>query len=231
MAQARTSKELSVTTDSRARIGIAALIVGVVIGVLLGFVLDDESGESSPQGRIPGPAGPGPSTEENGVPVGYARTEEGAVAAATNFNLLAGKDDLLDLDAMTTAMRTLAAPSWKDEASRQAESGYEYIVNTYGEDADVSAAVVRYDLADFTPERASVRLWTVSLASGSKRPTVEEVWAIVTIELVWIDDDWRVEEIESAVGPAPIDLPSGQPEQNATTLMEEFDEFEGAPVP
>ena len=219
-------------TDSKIRSGIVvgAALVGVAIGVLLGFALD-KGAEESTQVPAPSASGPGPTTEVNGVPVGYARSEDGAVAAATNFNLLAGKNELLDLDAMTTAMRTLAAPSWKDDAGRQAESGYEYIVSTYGEDADVSAAVMRYDLVDFTTERASVRLWTVSLASGSKRPTVEEVWAIVTVDLVWVDDDWRVGGIESSVGPAPVDLPSGRPEENATTLMEEFDEFEGAPVP
>lgn len=220
------------TTDSRVRIGmvLGALVVGVMIGVLLGFVLDN-GGERSRQAPTPSAVGPGPTTEVNGVPVGYARTEVGAVAAATNFNLLAGKDGLLDSDAMTTAMQTLAAPSWKDEASDQAESGYEYIVDTYGEDADISASVLRYDVVDFTPERAVVRLWTVSVASGSKRPTVEEVWAVVTVHLVWIGGDWRVEGIESSVGPAPVDLPSGQPQENASTLMEEFNEFEGAPVP
>jgi hypothetical protein len=221
-----------VTTDSKIRSGkiVGAVLVGVAVGALLGFMLE-KGNEVPPQTPNPSAIGPGPKGEENGIPVGYARTEEGAVAAATNFNLLAGKDELLDLDAMTTAMRTLAAPSWKDEASRQAETGYEYVVSTYGEDANVSAAVARYDVVDFTNERASVRLWTVSLASGSKRPVVEEVWAIVTVDLVWVDDDWRVGAIESSLGPAPVDLPSGQPEENATTLMEEFDEFEGAPVP
>lgn len=219
-------------TDSRLRSGliVGAVLVGVVIGVLLGFTLDKGS-EVPAQTPDPSSVGPGPTTEENGVPVGYARTEEGAVAAATNFNLLSGRDDLLDLDAMRSAMQTLAAPSWKDDASRQAQNGYEFIVDTYGEDADVSAAVLRYDLVDFTSDSASVRLWTVSLASGSKQPTVEEVWAVVTVELLWVADDWRVEGVESSVGPAPVDLPSGQPEENAATLMEEFHEFEGAPVP
>jgi hypothetical protein len=222
-----------VRMESRGRVGgvvVGALVVGVLIGIVLGFIFD-KGAQESPQAQPPTATGPGPTAEENGVPVGYSRTEEGAVAAATNFNLLAGRDELLDLDAMTTAMQTLAAPSWKDEAGRQAESGYEYIVDTYGDDADVSAAVVRYDLVNFTTDRASVRLWTVSLASGSRRPNVEEVWAIVTVDLIWVDDDWRVEDLESSVGPAPVDLPSGQPAENATTLMEEFDEFEGAPVP
>jgi hypothetical protein len=220
------------TTDSRVRSGlvVGALSLGLLIGVLLGFVLDQGTNpESTPRG--PSADTTGPTTEENGVPVGYARTEEGAVAAATNFNLLAGNDALLDRESMVAAMQTMAAPAWKVEAARQATSGYDYIVNTYGSNADVSAAVVRYQVVDFTSDEASVRLWTVSLASGSKRPQVEEVWAVVTIDLIWSENDWRVDGIESSVGPAPVDLPSGQPGESATTLMEEFDEFRGAPVP
>src|SRR2546429_7163177 len=34
--------------------------------------------------------GPGPARLENGVPVGYARPQEGAVAAATNFSPVVG---------------------------------------------------------------------------------------------------------------------------------------------
>ena len=220
------------TTDSRVRSGmvVGALALGLLIGVLLGFVLDQGSKpESTPRG--PSVVTTGPTTEENGVPIGYARTEEGAVAAATNFNLLAGKDELLDRDSMVTAMETIAAPDWKDEATRQATSGYDYVVDTYGSNADVSAAVVRYQVVDYTNNQASVRLWTVSLASGSKRSQVEEVWAVVTIDLIWTDNDWRVNGIESSVGPAPVDLPSDQSGESATTLMEEFDEFRGAPVP
>jgi hypothetical protein len=210
---------------------VGALVVGGLIGVLLGFQLDDGAGGVTPKTQTPSIAGPGPTREVNGVPVGYARTETGAVSAATNFDLLSGRDDLLSLRSLTAAMQTFAAPSWKAEAADQAKNGYEYIVNTYGKDVDVSASVLRYHVAKFTPESAAVRLWTVSVASGSKRPTVEEVWAVVTLDLAWVDGDWRVDGMESAVGPAPVDLPSGQPKESATTLMEEFDEFNGAPVP
>lgn len=208
---------------------IVGILVALLIGLVAGFVIGDY--ERSPEVSLKPPLSPGPTRELNGVPVGYARTPEGAVAAATNFSLLAGDDELVDLPSMKRAMRTLAAPSWREEATTQAESGHEYIVGTYGEDADVTVGVIRYDVLDFSRERAAVQLWTVSIASGSKRPEVEEVWAILRIDLLWIDGDWRVEGIESSVGPAPVDVPSGDPGDSATSLMEEFDEFEGAPLP
>ncbi|MBA2312964.1 MAG: hypothetical protein H0V97_09230 [Actinobacteria bacterium] len=219
--------------DSRVRVAmlVGALVIGVAIGILFGFILDDGGNDTSPQAVARPDGGVGPTDETNGVPVGYARTEEGAIAAATNFSLLSGRNGLLDLEALTTAMRTLAAPSWEEEAANQARDGYEYIVDAYGEDADISASALRYNLMDFDPDSAVVRLWTVSVASGSQRPSVEEVWAIVTVDLVWVDGDWRVQGTESAVGPAPVDLPSRPPQETASTLMEEFDEFDGAPVP
>jgi hypothetical protein len=219
-------------TDSKVRSGIVvgAVFAGVATGALLGFVLDRDS-EVSPQTSNPSVLSSGPAAEENGVPVGYAPTKEGAVAAATNFNLLSGRDDLLSREALTNAMQTLAAPSWRAQAAKQARTGYDYVVDTYGQDADVSAAVIRYNVSEFSPHRAVVKLWTVTVLSGSARPNVDEVWGIVTINLEWVDADWRVGGIESSPGPAPVDLPSRQPDQPASALMEEFDEFEGAPVP
>ena len=212
---------------------IVVLLVGIVLGILGGFLLDvgddaedDTSSPSSPQVR-----GPGPYDELNGVPVGYARTEEGVVAAAANFTLLTAKDSLLDPDALVLAMETLAAPSWKADAQMQARNGYKFITDRYGNDADVSGAVLGYDVADFSNDHASVKLWAVSVASGSKRPNVEEVWSILSVDLEWVDGDWRVTGNESEPGPAPVDLPGGAPQQSAHNVMEEFDEFEGALVP
>lgn len=219
-------------TRSRAAIAIGTLILGLVVGILIGFVLDkDQSSGDGARTPAPSAVGPGPSREVAGVPVGYARTEEGATAAATNFSLLASGDQLLDLDALTNAMETLAAPDWKNEAQSQARSGYKFIVDRYGDDAEVTAAVVRYDVASYTPDRAVVRLWTVSVASGSKRTNVDEVWGILTVHLVWTGGDWRVEGSDSTSGPAPVDLPTGTSTESAKTVMEEFHGFDGAPVP
>jgi hypothetical protein len=221
-----------VSMESRGRVSVivGTLVVGLVIGILLGFIFDKGT-QVSPEAQPPATTGSGPFGEENGVPVGYARTEEGAVAAATNFSLLAADDDLLEVDALALAMETLAAPNWKAEARAQAVNGNEFVVDRYGTDADLTGAVLRYEVVEYSSDRAVVRLWTVSVVSGSNRPNVEEVWGTVTVNLVWVDGDWRVEGNESAPGPAPVDLPAGEPEQSASSLMEDFHEFSGAPTP
>lgn len=219
--------------ESRGRVGgvvVGALVIGVLIGIVLGFIFD-KGAQESPQAQPPTATGPGPTSEENGVPVGYAQSEEGAVAAATNFSLLTAGDELLDVDALTSAMETLAAPDWKADARAQAANGNEFIVDRYGDDADLTGSVLRYEVVDYSSSRAVVKLWTVSVVSGSKRPNVEEVWGTVTVNLVWTNGDWRVEGNESTPGPAPIDLPAGEPEQSASSVMEDFHEFGGAPIP
>jgi hypothetical protein len=72
-------------------------------------------------------------------------------------------------------------------------------------------------------------LWVVSVASGSKRRNVEEVWATQTIRLTWFDD-WKVSDLETQVGPSPIDLPSSE-SRDASLPMRDFQEFRSAPVP
>ena len=218
-------------TRNRALI-VTSLLVALLVGIVLGFILDDVETEEQNGAATPkAPSGTGPFDEINGIPVGYARTEDGAVAAAANFNLLSAKDELLNEGALAGAMRTLAAPEWADEAERQGKNGYRYVIETYGNDADVSAAVLGYDVVDFGDDRATVRLWIVTTLSGSSRPNVETTWGIVTTDLLWVENDWRVTGIESSPGPAPIELPSGQPELTAHEVMEEFHEFRGAPVP
>jgi hypothetical protein len=210
---------------------VGALIVGAFVGVLLGFVFDDGAPERPIQDNDSSSTGPGPTDEINGVPVGYARSEQGAVAAAANFSLVTANDALLDADALASAMETLAAPEWQEEARTQAANGYQFVLDRYGEGADVTGAVLRYEVAEFAADRAVIKLWTVSIASGPLRPNPEEVWGVVTVDLVWTEGDWRVSRSESSPGPSPVDLPTREPEESVESVLEDFDEFSRAPTP
>lgn len=210
---------------------IAAAMVALLIGVVVGFALDPEGGGERSATPASPSSGAEPSRDLNGVPVGYARTEEGAAAAATSFNLLSGRDDLLDADALAKAMETFAAPSWVSDAAGEARRGYEYVAGTYGNEAEVTTSVLRYEVTEFSDTDATVKLWTLNVLSGPRRPNVEAAWGIVTIGLQWIDGDWRVDRIDSSPGPAPAEIPSGRPEISASSVVETFDEFQRAPIP
>ena len=217
------------TYSNRSVLLIATAIVVLVAGVLLGFALDDAE---VPKAAPAAPSeGPGPNGEVDGVPVGYAKTEEGAVAAATNFTLLTTRDALVEEEALARALQTLAAPAWQDDARSQAETGAKFLSNRYGPGAQIAGAVLRYNVAEFTGDTAVVDLWAVSVATGTKRPTVDEIWSTLTVSLAWVDGDWRVTASASEQGPAPVDLPTRAPSRTAQDVMEEFVEFEGPVVP
>ena len=218
------------TYSNRTVLSIAAVVGALVIGAIAGFALDPEAAEVPPVSPT-APSGPGPTDQTDGAPVGYARTEDGAVAAATNFGLISTNDAVWSRRAFQDAMESLAAPSWKSEAREQAADGYDFITNRYGPDADVSGAALRYKVVAFSPTRAAVKLWIVTVISGSQRRTVDEVWGTATVRLAWVDGDWRVEGTENETGPAPVDLPTTVPPESARSAMEELKEFTGAPLP
>ena len=219
------------TYSNRTVVMVFAVIIALLIGVVVGFALDPEDAADDPDAAPVTPSGPGPTREVGGVPVGYARTEDGAVAAATNFTLLTTRDALIEEEALTRALQTLAAPSWRDNARAQAKAGTEFLVDRYGSDAQVAGAVVRYDVAKFTADTAVVDLWAVSVAAGSRRSTVDEIWSILRVDLAWVEGDWRVTASDSKQGPAPVDLPTRAPSRTAQDVMEQFAEFEGPVVP
>lgn len=201
----------------------------VVVAAVGGFLLGRDGRQLSPSSRKPA-AAPSPELTPP-VERTHTRTRNGAVSAATRFELLTAKDDLFDRDALGHAMEALAAPSWRTQALRQGRRGYEYIRRTYGSHADVTNEVLRFRVASFSPTKAKIDLWTVSVARGAARPTVDSVWAIVTVDLQWLDGEWRVNGLQTSVGPTPISLAAGGTSKSASEVMDSFTEFNGPPSP
>src|SRR6266702_3768962 len=77
--------------NSRSRwLKLGALGLGAVVLAVAAFGIGRWTAPASASGQqratVSAPSGgPGPTRVENGVPVGYAHTQEGAVAAATNY--------------------------------------------------------------------------------------------------------------------------------------------------
>ena len=143
----------------------------------------------------------GPSDEENGVPVGYARTEDGAAAAAREFSQVMSRF-AGDEGAHRSALQTLAAPDWRDRAIQLAENNSAFLTRRYG-NATSRFVPVSYRVRSFSQEAATVSVWGVSVVGGSDVQRLEESWVTGTLRLIWIGGDWRVTGSDSDVGPTP----------------------------
>jgi len=164
----------------------------------------------------------------NGVPVGYERTEAGAVEAATNFTrVMASVPD--DADAYLAAAETMAAPDWKDDARRLAQNGLQFLRDRYGSGGAFTFSPLRYRVVEYSNDSATVAVWGVTVASGPKIRGIEESWLTGTLELVWVSNDWRLADQSSRTGPTPELLQT----QDGVSVdaLEGFQEYSHAPSP
>ena len=210
----------STTTRAPDRTRLAWVAGGLVAAFVLGMaargLIDPSKGTvtgRSPIGRPPtsataeGARLAGPTAVEAGVPVGYARTREGAVAAAVGY-VQTGQAFLdMDSNGVQRAVRTMAASgaaeaqvsdtSTKLAATREALAGSNAPIEYH-------QAILAVRVDAFTPERTRVAVWNVGVLSRTGAAPPQAGWAVSTFDLVWDRGDWKVWAESIVPGPAPI---------------------------
>lgn len=194
------------------------------------------SGATEPAGQ--GIPGTGPDRVEGGVPVGYARTEAGAVAAAAQYvAAFDGERGLVEAD-RRAVLDVIAADDARDDLAGRMRPGMELVAEQFGIDEGVArgpgfvarSVVVGHELAGYDGEEATVRVWATSIFFAEGRQAVTGGWSTETVRLRWERDDWRLVGFTSEEGPTPPDTPTP-----ATAGIGErinaFDRFVHVPAP
>ncbi len=201
-------------------VAVVALIIGVLIGYLFGRSGVDGGAEPLPQ--VQGEedrSEVGPTAARNGVPVGYARTREGATQAAINFTraLSPGRDE--DASDYEAAVDVVASRAWRDDALESVEQVDDFR-------GDVAVAAYRVDA--FTPSAAEIALWVVGLLPSEQGGT-QELWGRQYISLVWEDGDWRVAGQDGDQGPWPAPISSASSPEELEKQLSGFQMLEYEP--
>ncbi len=193
-----------------------ALATGVIVASMARGGADTEAAAGSERASGPevgeiriGADQAGPTRTSGGVGVGFSHDEAGAAAAATNLVLTLEQAAQVDRSSAIAAYETLAA-----EASRQAlgaEMAAVWDALRAGLDDNgppgarlfIRAVPVGHALVRYSPERATVEVWALSLlvADGGLRPVSR--WETASVELVWENGDWKVWSVTSRQGPTP----------------------------
>lgn len=227
---------MSVGSSGAARVaGAAGAAVGLAtISVALGFVLGRGT---APPGEglrpaptaTPGPSVPprsGPSIFVAGVPVGYAATRDGAIAAATAYQQYLFGSLLLRPDDLRKAVAAVAAPDRTDAlvtkfqvASSVLEQRYQMVTATSKGIPTVfltfplTSQVMSYDAAT-----ASVRILTCTLLAEQGTLAPSTVWGTVLVTVRRTRDDWQL--VDSIVDPAaPQLVPTVQGASTTTPVV------------
>lgn len=154
----------------------------------------------------------GPTRVVRGVPQGWRHDADGARAAAISAVALTG--DIVRAGFITRAdmIAALATPAFAPELAQDTTAQVEDLVAEIGSDEVVPSeltwlespltATVTTPAAADNPDRAEVEVWSV-LVVAAPDGIARQGWRTVTLNLSWVDGDWRIDGWSSRPGPTP----------------------------
>jgi hypothetical protein len=202
--------------DGRRRwLRIGAIAAGALVALALVFGIGRWTAPAASNGAQPtvrGQSGPGPTRVENGVPVGYAHTQDGAVAAATNYLMVVDGPLVTQPDKYRAAINTLAAPEARVRLRQHAEANIGALQTLVSYATQGRAVVHRgiplaYKVDRYTGDVADVSIWAEGLIAVDGEMSMREIWSTTTVTAQWSNGDWRLSNIAATTpasyGPAP----------------------------
>ena len=171
-----------------------------------------DSGPRDPQAEAgatePATPNAGPRRDAADAPAGFARSRDGARAAAVGYTAtLAQRLLYLDPEAAEAAVEAVAAQASARTITGDAIAGLEAARQPLTAGTGATWWVVRplaVKVEAYTPERARVAVWLVRVLSRQGVVVPQSSWVTETIELVWERGDWRLWSDESSPGPTPV---------------------------
>jgi hypothetical protein len=186
----------------------------------------------------------GPRHYLEGVGVGYAHSEAGAVAAAANFTRVLSSDLLLDTTRRRAAIEVLAAPEARGRLQRtfdQAVASLRQGLGVTGEAAQDAQVLLRatpvgWRVEDYRAGSAKVAIWVTSvggsIGGANGAVPIREAWGTTTVTLRWVGGDWK--QVDSTTVDGPVPIADVSPPTAAPELLgkaNDFKEFTYAPGP
>jgi hypothetical protein len=188
---------------SRGPVAVLAVGVGVALA-LAGFVAGRGTApEAAAPARTPPPAAGalrGPARIDHGVPLGFARSREGAVAAAVNFAGVLTSQRLLDRTTYADAVRAMTAPESLEAQLKKAtdyldslESSRKLIAKAQlGFSVAIRYSPFGYQVVSFDRDKATVKVWGSTVIGLEQEALPVEAWGTTTFDLRWVGGDWRI---------------------------------------
>ncbi|MGH3442298.1 MAG: hypothetical protein ACRDUY_09720 [Nitriliruptorales bacterium] len=158
----------------------------------------------------------GPTSEHAGVPTGFSRDEAGAVAAAVSY-AGAAQRWLYWTDAeITAAVAQMATPESADRLTSESLATVRAARDELGTSPGRVWWLVHplaWRVEQFSPDQATVAVWTMRLLSASEVAAPQTEWLTFTLDLDWVQGDWRLATVRDTPGPTPMTGPRDDPWQ------------------
>lgn len=194
-------------------------------------------------GSAPAPATPkvensttqsGPTKIINGVPVGYDQTQDGAIAAESNYESAWFRAVRLPAEQRQVVLATFIAKDALDGMSQLATAANTLLSREAGDklvsiQKPISARIITY-----TPDKATVGAWSIQITAGSAMEYAREDWSLSTVALVWENNDWKflaISTTDNPPAPVPSTSSTAVKSSDAYDLLTNVSEFANVPLP
>jgi len=175
----------------------------------------------------------GATRMDGDVPVGYAQTRDGAVAAATNYSAVLAGQLILEPGRYRAAEAAIAAPSAHTEVTAEGEQAMAAVdasTRALTEAGRGVRVVVRYTplayrLAAYDAGRATVSIWGLWLVGEQGLLSPTETWSTRTATLEWIGGDWKLTSSSTIPGPTPQPGQQAAPTAELPPQLTNFEEY------
>ncbi|WP_129264777.1 hypothetical protein [Streptomyces sp. M3] len=206
------------------------MVVGVVVLLIAAIAFANQGGgRGSDDGneKKPDAAGAGPTAATGTKPVqgkngtiasGFAHDEQGAQSAAANYAVALGSADMFEKAKRDGILDAVIAPASIGKFRTTLDKAYstDFFRNVGLNDDGTPPAGFAF-ISRTTPigtkatkssvDSATVEVWCSGLiglaGEGSTKP-VTDGWFTITMELQWVDGDWKAITHSQKDGPAPV---------------------------
>jgi hypothetical protein len=173
--------------------------------------------------------------ERAGLDVGFTADQDGAVAAAVSYATASQRWLYFNDDEIRAAIAEIAtpvaAPRMTDEIVLDVSTARQQLGASPGRIwwlvRPLAWRVEHHDADD-----ARVSVWVITILSAAEVAAPQSEFMTVTLDLAWVDGDWRVDGVRDAPGPTPLSGPQDQPWDAVPfdDALDGFTRLDGEPV-
>ncbi|MBB1261215.1 hypothetical protein [Streptomyces alkaliterrae] len=200
-------------------VGVVMLLIGAIAVATRAGEDDGRGGNSREQAQPTAPTGVKPvGSGADGIPAGFARTEQGAQSAAANYAVALVSAEIIRPSSRGGIIERVFAPDKVDDMRAKMDKAYSpHFLERVGLDPEgnapkghtyVSRTVpVGTKIVAFDSKSAELEVWCTGVygmaGEGSTTPVTTD-WFTMKFSLRWVGKDWKVQGFAQEKGPAPV---------------------------
>ncbi|MER7322632.1 hypothetical protein ACH4GG_28525 [Streptomyces albidoflavus] len=202
-------------------------VVGVVVLLIAAIAFanqntdtpDNPSDARGPAASPTSPTGTAPvDTSTSGIPTGHPQTKQGAESAAANYAVALGSAEMFGEERRSQILETIIVPSEVQRFRDSLDQAYSKpLFQNLGLREDGSSpegltfvsrtTPIGTTAAKYTDTKATLSVWCsglLGMAGETSTNPVTSSWFTITMELHWVDGDWKIFTHSQKDGPAPV---------------------------